>query len=131
METRRRNIAMPHITVEYSSNLEAGVNVHTLIDEVHRTVLRSGLFEPAAVRTRALPREIYRIADGAPDNVFLHIVARIRAGRTAEDRKALGDSLLQTAKGVIAALPTSTPIALTVEVQEIDPEMLFRHVTIK
>jgi hypothetical protein len=38
---------------------------------------------------------------------------------------------LQTAKSVVAALPTSTPIALTVEVQEIDPEMLFRHVTIK
>jgi 5-carboxymethyl-2-hydroxymuconate isomerase len=131
MEARRRNIAMPHITVEYSSNLEVGVNVRALVDEVHRTVLRSGLFEPAAVRTRALPRNIYRIADGAPENVFLHIVARIRAGRTAEDRKALGESLLQTAKSVVAALPTSTPIALTVEVQEIDPEMLFRHVTIK
>ncbi|MGO8800267.1 MAG: 5-carboxymethyl-2-hydroxymuconate Delta-isomerase [Roseiarcus sp.] len=122
---------MPHIIVEYSSNLEAGVSAPRLIDEVHRTVVRSGLFEPAAVRTRAAPRAVYRIADGAPQNVFLHITARIRAGRTAGDRKALGNSLLQTAKEVLAALPASTPVAVTVEVLEIDPEMLFRHMTIK
>lgn len=122
---------MPHITVEYSSNLERGVSVRTLMDELHRTVLQSGLFEPAAVRTRALPRDAYLIADGNPENIFLHIIARIRAGRTKDDRKSLGNSLLQTAKDVIAALPTSTPIALTVEVHEIDPEMLFRHMTIK
>jgi 5-carboxymethyl-2-hydroxymuconate isomerase len=131
MHKRRRSIAMPHITVEYSSNLEVGVSVRTLIDELHRTVVRSGLFEPAAVRTRALPRNVYRVADGAPENVFLHIIARIRAGRTVEDRKALGNSLLQSAKDVVATLPKPTPIALTVEVHEIDPEMLFRHMTIK
>jgi 5-carboxymethyl-2-hydroxymuconate isomerase len=122
---------MPHIMVEYSSNLERGVNVRALIDDLHRTVVRSGLFERAAVRTRALPRDIYLIADGAPENVFLHIIARVRAGRTTEDRKSLGNSLLRTAKEALAALPASAPIALGVEVQEIDPEMLFRHITIK
>ena len=121
---------MPHIIVEYSSNLEAGIDVRRLIDDLHRTVLQSGLFEPAAVRTRAAPRSVYRIADGAPDNVFVHITARIRAGRTTGDRKALGVSLLQTAKDAIAAQHAPPPIALTVEVQELDPEMLFRHVTI-
>jgi 5-carboxymethyl-2-hydroxymuconate isomerase len=121
---------MPHITVEYSSNLEPSVSVRALVEELHRAVVRSGLFETAAVRTRAAPRSIYLIADGAPENVFVHIVARLRAGRTREDRKALGASLLETAKNIVAAAPTSPPIALTVEVQEIDPEMLFRHVTI-
>ena len=122
---------MPHIIVEYSSNLEDGVDVRRLIDDLHGTVVRSGLFEQAAVRTRAAPRSLYRIADGAPQNVFLHITARIRAGRTAGDRKALGASLLQTARDAIAAQPAPPPIGLTVEVHEIDPEMLFRHMTIK
>jgi 5-carboxymethyl-2-hydroxymuconate isomerase len=125
------SLAMPHITVEYSSNLESWVSVKALIEELHRAVVQSGLFETAAVRTRALPRSVYLIADGAAQNVFLHIVARIRAGRTTEDRKSLGASLLRAAKDAIAALPASAPIALTVEVQEIDPEMLFRHITIK
>ena len=122
---------MPHITIEFSSNLEAGISAPALVKKLHQTVIQSGLFEPAAVRTRALPRDLYLIADGDPRNIFLHIIARIRAGRTIEDRKALGNSLLQAAKEAIATLPRSTPIALTVEVHEIDPEMLFRHMTIK
>ena len=121
---------MPHIIVEYSSNLEDGVDMRRLIDDLHQAVAGSGLFEPAAVRTRAAPRGLYRIADGAPENAFLHVTARIRAGRAAADRKALGASLLQTAREAIARQPAPPPIALTVEVQEIDPEMLFRHITI-
>ncbi len=122
---------MPHILVEYSSNLAPQVEVKGLISALHRAVVESGLFEPAAVRTRALPRDIYLIADGSPENVFLHIIARIRAGRSIENRKALGESLLQAAKSALSALPPSTPIALSVEIHEIDPKMLFRHITLK
>jgi 5-carboxymethyl-2-hydroxymuconate isomerase len=122
---------MPHIMVEYSRNLEPEVSVSALVNALHQTVIDTGLFELTAVRTRALPRDLYRIADGAPDNIFLQITARIRAGRTLPDRKSLGNKLLQATKDIIAGLPASTPIAVTVEVQEIDPEMLFRHTTIK
>jgi 5-carboxymethyl-2-hydroxymuconate isomerase len=122
---------MPHILVEYSRNLEARVNAGDLIDALHGAVIESGLFETAAVRTRALPRDVYRIAGGDPQNAFLHIVARIRAGRSVESRKALGESLLRAARHAISSLPSDTPIALSVEVHEIDPEMLFRHITIK
>jgi 5-carboxymethyl-2-hydroxymuconate isomerase len=122
---------MPHILVEYSSNLESKLNVRSLVDELHQTVVQSGLFDLAAIRTRALPRDVYRIADGNPENIFLHIIARIRAGRTAEDKKTFGNALLATAKAVIAKIPGPPPVALGVEVHEIDPEMLFRHMTIK
>jgi 5-carboxymethyl-2-hydroxymuconate isomerase len=122
---------MPHILVEYSSNLAPQVEVAGLIGALHGAVVESGLFEPAAVRTRALPRDLYLVADGAPDNVFLHITARIRAGRSIENRRSLGESLLEAAKTAISALPPSTPIALSVEVHEIDPELLFRHITLK
>jgi len=122
---------MPHILVEYSSNLAPQVEVRGLMGALHGAAVESGLFEPASVRSRALPRDIYLIADGAPENVFLHITARLRAGRSLENRKSLGESLLKAAKNAISALPPSTPIALSVEVHEIDPEMLFRHITLK
>ncbi|MGD0564183.1 MAG: 5-carboxymethyl-2-hydroxymuconate Delta-isomerase [Roseiarcus sp.] len=122
---------MPHILVEYSSNLAPQVEVRGLMGALHGAAVESGLFEPASVRSRALPRDIYLIADGAPENVFLHITARLRAGRSIENRKSLGESLLKAAKNAISALPPSTPIALSVEVHEIDPEMLFRHITLK
>jgi 5-carboxymethyl-2-hydroxymuconate isomerase len=56
IDARRRSAATPHITVEYSSNLEDGVDVRRLIDDLHLTVAQSGLFEPTAVRSRAAQR---------------------------------------------------------------------------
>ena len=111
---------MPHITVEYSSNLEDGVSVRRLVDNLHQTVIDSGLFELPAIRTRALPRSVYRIADGNPDNLFLHIIARIRAGRSVEERKRLGSALLRDCQ--VGARHGARPIALGIEIHEIDPK---------
>lgn len=122
---------MPHITVEYSSNLEDHVNLRGLVDDIHETVVQSGLFEPADLRTRAARRTIYRIADGRAENIFLHVVARMREGRTVAERRSLGGDLLRAAREALAGLPASTPVAVSVEIQEIDREMLFRHITIK
>jgi 5-carboxymethyl-2-hydroxymuconate isomerase len=120
---------MPHITAEYSANLADRVSIRDLVDALHQTIVRSGLFDVPAIRSRALPREIYRIADGNPENTFLHVIARIRTGRSVEQRKELGGALLAAARKVLAGDPR--PIALGVEIHEIDPEMLFRHITIK
>lgn len=122
---------MPHVTVEYSSNLEDVVNVRELVDGLHQTMIDSGLFDIAAIRTRALPRHVYRIADGNPDNIFLQVIARVRPGRTVEDRKKLGNSLLATARVALDAMPAPRPVAVGVEIHELDPDMLFRHITIK
>src|SRR6187551_427141 len=103
---------MPHVLVEYSSNLEDAVSIRKLIDDLHITMIESGLFDLSAIRTRALPRSVFRIADGKPENLFLHIIARIRSGRTVEERKALGNALLATAKKALAN--DSRPIALGV-----------------
>jgi len=122
---------MPHITIEYSSNLEGDVDLPGLVTAIHQAVVQSGMFDLANVRTRAAPRTLYRIADGRAENAFLHIVARIRRGRSVAARQSLGGELLRVAKEAIAGLPAPPPIAISVDIQEIDPEMLFRHVTIK
>jgi 5-carboxymethyl-2-hydroxymuconate isomerase len=120
---------MPHITAEYSANLADRVSIRDLVDALHQAIVDAGLFDVPAIRSRALPREIYRIADGKPENTFLHVIARIRTGRSVEQRKELGGALLAAARKVLAGDPR--PIALGVEIHEIDPEMLFRHITIK
>jgi 5-carboxymethyl-2-hydroxymuconate isomerase len=90
-------------------------------------MINSGLFDIATIRTRAEPRDIYVVADGRPENVFLQIIARIRPGRSVEDRKKLGNALLATAKTALAPLPR---VAIGVEVHELDTDMLFRHMTV-
>ena len=122
---------MPHVIVEYSANLEPDLEIQALIESLHEAALATGLFDIDGIRSRAVRREVYRIADGNPANGFVQITARVGEGRPAEAREGLGRSLLATAEDSLADLLSSTPVSLTVEVHEIDRSMTFRRNTIR
>jgi 5-carboxymethyl-2-hydroxymuconate isomerase len=113
---------MPHLIVEYSSNIEAEVSPSRLLEDFHRTAIELGIAEPVGVRTRLERREHYRVGDDGKDNAFVHIVARLRAGRSAEQKKAMLEALLAQANKTLAPSFAARGLALTVEVHEIDPE---------
>jgi len=56
---------------------------------------------------------------------------RLRRGRTAEARKALGEKLLAAADRRLAEAYAAHGIGLTVEIHEIDPDMTFRRNTLR
>lgn len=122
---------MPHIIAEYSANLEDRLDVAALVADLHQAAIDSAVAELVGIRTRAVRRAYFRVADGNPANGFVHIVARLRRGRTVEQRKALGQALLAAADKRLADVYPSHPIAMTVEVHEIDPEMTFRRNTLR
>ena len=88
---------MPHLTVEYSANLENQIDILKLVEIVHQAALKTGVFEVAAVRTRAARRDYYVIADGHRDNAFVAIWVRVAPGRPAEIRKRLGQEIFDAA----------------------------------
>ena len=122
---------MPHIIAEYSANLEDRLDVQALVNDLHQAAIESAVAELVAIRSRAVRREHFRVADGNPANGFVHITARLRRGRTVEARKALGQALLAAADKRLASVYPSHPIGLTVEVHEIDPDMTFRRNTLR
>ena len=113
---------MPHLIIEYSANIEAEVPPQRMLEEFHRTAIDIGIAEPVGVRTRLERRDHYRVGDDENDNAFVHIVARMRSGRTAEQKKALLEALMDRANKTLAPAFDARGVALTVEVQEIDPE---------
>ena len=121
---------MPHIIAEYSANLEDRLDVQALVDDLHRAAVDSAIAEIVGIRTRAVPREYFCVADGKPENGFVHIVARLRIGRPEEKRKALGQALLAAADKRLANVYPTHPIGLTVEIHEID-HMTFRRNTLR
>src|SRR5580698_7211837 len=88
---------MPHLIVEYSANLENRIDILKLVETVHRAALETGVFEIAAVRTRAARRDHYVIADGHCDNAFVAIWVRVAPGRPPETRKRLGQQIFDAA----------------------------------
>lgn len=113
---------MPHVIVEYSANIEAEIAPQRLVEELHQAALASGIAEPVAVRTRLMRREHFRVGDGAPENAFVHIDIRARKGRTLEQKKAAVQALYDQANKTLDAVFRARPLALTVEIHEIDPE---------
>ncbi|HDH03286.1 MAG TPA: 5-carboxymethyl-2-hydroxymuconate Delta-isomerase [Actinobacteria bacterium] len=117
---------MPHLVLEYSANLESEVDIAKLVSALHEAAMTSGVFKPGAVRTRAVSREIYMIADGHPDNRFAHLVVRIGSGRSPEVKRDLGRHLFEALTETLAEVSQTRPLAISMEVQEIDPHFSFR-----
>ena len=117
---------MPHLTVEYSANLKHQIDILKLVETVHQAALRTAVFEVAAVRTRAAGRDIYVIADGHPDNAFVAINVRVAPGRPAETRRRLGQEIFDAACEFLKNVYETSPLAISLEVQEIDNTAAFR-----
>ncbi|CAJ2376979.1 MAG: 5-carboxymethyl-2-hydroxymuconate Delta-isomerase [Gammaproteobacteria bacterium] len=111
---------MPHLTIEYSANLESRLNVGGLLAAAHRAALGTGLFEVGGVRTRAVMRQHWVIADGHPDNAFVHAVIRIAGGRDEAAKKSAGEEIFTAMRDFLAPIFDAIPLAISFELQEID-----------
>jgi len=93
-----------------------------LVKEIHGAAINSGIAEPVAVRTRLKRREHYRVGDGSAENAFVHIDIRARKGRTLEQKKHAVQTIYDQANKTLEPVFRARPLALTVEIHEIDPE---------
>ncbi|ACI57696.1 5-carboxymethyl-2-hydroxymuconate isomerase [Rhizobium sp. BK619] len=117
---------MPHLTIEYSANLDGRADIGGLCETLLKTVLETGLFELGAVRVRALRADHYAIADQLPENAFVDLNLRIGKGRTAEEKKRAGEALFAAAADVLGPLFGTPHFALSLEIREIDAELSWK-----
>ncbi len=117
---------MPHLVIEYSANLEGEIAIGELVRKVHEAATLTGVFELAAIRTRAERRDVYFIADGHQDNGFVAVRIRIGPGRDEQTRKQLGQKIFDVVCAHLEQLSNAEAVAVSLEVQEIDPIAAFR-----
>jgi 5-carboxymethyl-2-hydroxymuconate isomerase len=117
---------MPHIVVEYSANLRGRIGPEALVECVHQAALRTGVFPTGGTRTRAAERSCYRIADGHPENAFVHVVLRIAHGRDLATRRRVGEEVFGAVCKHLEAVFERSPLGLSLEIQEIDPAVSWK-----
>ena len=117
---------MPHLNIEYSSNLEEVLDIQALVDNIHQTALSTGIFPLGGVRTRAEARRYYRIANGDPNAGYIHMIVRIGPGRDVETRRSAGDRIFGALCDFTDELYRARPLALSFELQEIPRDMAWR-----
>lgn len=110
---------MPHLTVEYSDNLERLMDMGALCQALHTSLLASGLFELGAIRVRARACPHYAVADLLAENAFADLILRIGTGRSEDERRTLGQALMRAAEVHLAPQLATPHFALSLEVQEI------------
>jgi 5-carboxymethyl-2-hydroxymuconate isomerase len=113
---------MPHVICEYSANLEDKIRLDALLEVLHDAMMRTRAAELAGLRTRAARRDHFRVADNDPANGFVNITVRVAKGRPPETRKLIAETVFAAASKHLESVFATTPLALSVEVQEIDPE---------
>lgn len=117
---------MPHFIIEGSANLKGRVDFKDLAEVVHKAIVASGLFELGAVRVRVLLSEAYAIADLDEKNAFIDMSFRIGAGRTAEEKKRVGDAIMAAVRTRLSDLFREPHFALSLEIREIDPALSWK-----
>ena len=111
---------MPHFIVEYSANLEAAIEVPDLLLCIHKAAEETGMFPAAGIRVRAARRDHYSIADRHPENAFVHVSARVGAGRTPDVRQNAAKHIFAALCDFLALEQEKRALGISFEMVEID-----------
>lgn len=117
---------MAHIVIEYSAGLRDRLDLPAFLTAVHQAALATGVFPIGGIRTRAYAAEHYVIADGHPDNAFVHLSLKVGHGRDLETRKRAGEAIFEAACRFLAPVFETMPLGISLEMQEIDPVVTFK-----
>jgi len=121
---------MPHQIIEYSANLEADLDIDGLVQTMHETAVGIDALPIGGIRTRAARRDVYRVSDSHPDNTFINVTLRI-APRPAEIKKEVGERLFDALRRFVQPAFDKRPMALSLEIQEIDAKFRWKHSNIR
>jgi 5-oxopent-3-ene-1,2,5-tricarboxylate decarboxylase/2-hydroxyhepta-2,4-diene-1,7-dioate isomerase len=119
---------MPHIWIEYSSNLRPQLELPKLMKTIQDAAIDDGsVFPLAGARTRGVCVDDYLIVDGHPDNAFVHVTLKVGHGRDLETRKQLGERVFAALREATAPIMATRPLGLSMQIDEADPVLNYKH----
>lgn len=122
---------MPHFIVEYSGNLEDALDFQAFCEDLRRTAAGIEAFPTPGIRVRAIRVDHYAIADGNPKHGFIDISIRLRGGRPNAVKQDATQRIFDAAHAFIAPVMAERPIALSLEMRDIDPALSPKTGTIR
>ncbi|PJG85080.1 5-carboxymethyl-2-hydroxymuconate Delta-isomerase [Conservatibacter flavescens] len=117
---------MPHIIIEATDNLKKNIDFQPLFAQVHNYLASTGIFPLGGIRSRVHWVDIYRMADGAEDDGFIHITLKIGAGRASEDLLPIGKNLFTIFTDYFQPLFEQGYFALSFEITELNELLNFK-----
>jgi len=113
---------MPHLMIDYSANMEDRTDMQGLCDVLRLAAIETGVFPLPGVRVRAMRADFVSIADGDPRHGYVDI--SVRPARAIQALFLAAERHLQPAMDRF-------PIALSLEMRDIDPDLSPKTGTIR
>ena len=107
---------MPHLTLEYTDNLE--FDVQPLLARLHSELVATGAINLKGLKSRTVRHSEYRIADGNPEYAFVHVNLLIREGRPIEIQQDASKRVLDVLKDTFDRRFEHSHLSLSVDIQE-------------
>ena len=109
---------MPHLTIEYSRNLESGFALADTLREVNATLVASGqIKDELDLKSRIVALDVTAVGTGAGDRGFVYCLLRLLPGRTDEVKAELSERIGVVMRNRIPR-PAGMVVQLSVEVTE-------------
>ena len=112
---------MPHLTIEYSANVEDRADIPGFCAAMRDAMVETGIFPLGGIRVRAFPCHTYVVADGGGDCGYLHMICRVGHGRDQETRLAAAETIYAAAEAWLKPRMAHRPFALSLDLDELHP----------
>jgi 5-carboxymethyl-2-hydroxymuconate isomerase len=117
---------MPHLTLEYSANIDQEIRADDLFSELHQALASLANLNVENCKGRLVRLEDTYIGRGEPQNAFVHLDIRLLAGRAPELKRRIGQHCLRFLEDYFAPSTADRQLQITVEIVDIQPEAYFK-----
>lgn len=124
---------MPHLTLDYTANLEADADMGALCTALAATLVAlrhddgAPLFPVAGTRVMARAAAHFAVADGQPGRAFIYLNLLITPGRSPAMVERAGQAVLDCARAHLAPVFATHAVGLTLQVYEGAPAYEGKH----
>ena len=118
---------MPHLTLEYTMNLDEWASDPGLLLNLHRVLESVAGIKIGNCKSRWRMVEDWVVGDGEGESAFVHLDIRFLEGRRLEIQRAVGAGAVELLRAHFASAPDELDLQITVEVHEIRRSTYFKH----
>ncbi|MFQ6023558.1 MAG: 5-carboxymethyl-2-hydroxymuconate Delta-isomerase [Acidiferrobacterales bacterium] len=117
---------MPHLTLEYTENVEQNVNFQDLFSVLHDILADVGGVNIDNCKSRAIRRDNYHIGAGEADKAFVHLELLLLEGRSSELKQEIGRRILNVLTQYYASSQAERDLQITVQIGDIQRSGYFK-----
>ena len=117
---------MPHLTLEYTTNLEEWANDPGLLLGLHRMLESVAGIKIENCKSRWRMVEEWVVGSGEGESAFVHLDLRFLEGRPLGVKQAVGEGALALLRAHFAPAAGGVALQITVEVQDIRKATYFK-----